>query len=161
MSRLNRSLVLWLPVAVWMTVIFFASTDAFSVPRTSRFLGPLLRWLLPSASPDTIGDIVVLIRKMAHAWEYGLLALLCWRALGGEGAKARWNRWGPRAAAAWGIATTYAATDEWHQSFVPSRGAAVGDVLIDSAGALVALVLLLAFLRFRRRRPALGERVGE
>lgn len=142
-----------------MTVIFFASTDAFSVPRTSRFLGPFLRWLLPSATPETIGDLTVLIRKMAHAWEYGLLALLCWRALGtgtlsGE-PKWRWKR----AAWAWAIAVAYASSDEWHQSFVPSRGAAVGDVLIDATGAALALVVLLVFLGFRERRrhSASGE----
>ena len=35
----------------------------------------------------------------------------------------------------------YACTDEFHQSFVPGRVAAVHDVLIDSAGAWLALGL--------------------
>ena len=34
------------------------------------------------------------------------------------------------------IATLYAASDEWHQSFVPSRSASIVDVLIDCVGAM-------------------------
>lgn len=49
----------------------------------------------------------------------------------------------------------YAAFDEFHQSFVPGRTAAVGDVLIDTSGGIAAqvvasLVILLAGLRQRR-----------
>jgi VanZ family protein len=40
------------------------------------------------------------------------------------------------------MAAAYAATDEWHQSFVPSRTADLGDVLIDSTGAAIGLMLV-------------------
>ncbi|MNL79991.1 VanZ like family protein [compost metagenome] len=51
---------------------------------------------------------------------------------------------------AWAAATAYAATDEWHQAFVPGRGPALTDVGIDSLGAATAL--LAAWLR-RRLQP--------
>jgi len=141
-----------MPVILWMAVIFVASSDAFSVPRTSRILGPLLRWIFPGASEEFLSGWIFLIRKAAHAWEYALLSVLCWRAL-------RQPKWGdPRPWAwnpawkAWLLATAYAATDEWHQSFVPSRGAAVGDVAIDSAGALLGILLIFGVGLWRRRK---------
>lgn len=47
----------------------------------------------------------------------------------------------------------YAATDEFHQLFIPGRAAAVGDVLIDSLGFLpmILLVNLLYFVGLRRQ----------
>jgi VanZ family protein len=45
----------------------------------------------------------------------------------------------------------YAATDEFHQLFVPSREAAVTDVLIDTAGGALALCLLWSIGHWRRR----------
>lgn len=50
-------------------------------------------------------------------------------------------------------AALYAASDEIHQSFVPGRGPAVTDVLLDSAGALcgILFVWLLVWAVLRRR----------
>jgi len=45
----------------------------------------------------------------------------------------------------------YAASDEFHQLFVPSREASVLDVLIDTAGAVFALLLIWFIGRWRRR----------
>jgi VanZ family protein len=50
----------------------------------------------------------------------------------------------------------YAALDEFHQSFVPGRTAAISDVLIDTAGGIgaqivVALAVLLGDIRKKRR----------
>lgn len=39
------------------------------------------------------------------------------------------------------IAIAYAATDEWHQTFVPHRGGHITDVLIDSIGVILALAV--------------------
>jgi VanZ family protein len=44
----------------------------------------------------------------------------------------------------------YAATDEFHQSFVPSRSASVTDVMIDAAGGSCGT--LLSYLRNRRSK---------
>jgi VanZ family protein len=150
MSKDREALLRWLPLLAWMTVVFLFSSDSFSVPRTSRFLGAFFGWLLPNAQPETIATCIFAIRKLAHALEYAVLALLAWRALGGSDIDGFrpwiWNR----AARAWLIAAVYAASDEWHQSFVPSRGAAVVDVLIDATGAAVALAFLALVARILR-----------
>ena len=45
----------------------------------------------------------------------------------------------------------YAAGDEFHQSFVKSRGSSVGDVMIDSGGILLTLFAVWVVTRKRRR----------
>jgi VanZ family protein len=152
MSKHREALLRWLPLVAWMGVVFLFSSDGFSVPRTSRFLGPFFRWILPNASAETVAACIIAVRKLAHAWEYGVLALLAWRALGRPAIDGfRPWIWG-RAGRAWLIAAVYAASDEWHQSFVPSRGAAVGDVVIDAIGAAMALALLSLVARSLRDR---------
>jgi len=47
------------------------------------------------------------------------------------------------------ICTAYAATDEFHQTFVPLRGGNVRDVLIDTSGAVVAAGI--SYLAQRRK----------
>jgi VanZ family protein len=46
----------------------------------------------------------------------------------------------------------YAATDEFHQRFVRSRGPSVHDVLIDISGAVIGLLAFWVFWRWRSKR---------
>jgi VanZ family protein len=133
-----RPLKPWLPVILWMGLIFVASSDAGSFERSSSLIGPTLHWLLPSASPETLDRLHHLIRKAAHFTEYAILALLVLRALRMSKPERSFAK---ALAVALLVATAYAASDEYHQSFVPGRTAAVGDVLIDSAGAVTALAV--------------------
>jgi VanZ family protein len=56
----------------------------------------------------------------------------------------------PQAGLALGLAAPYAATDEFHQTFVPSRQGSVWDVLLDTGGACVGLIILWAIGRLRK-----------
>ena len=98
----------WAPVAAWAALIFTLS----SIPHLGTGLGG---W-----------DLV--LRKIAHAGEYGILAALLVRAL-----RRPW----------WAVtlAVLYAISDEVHQSFVAGREGAVLDVVIDSIGVVVGTVL--------------------
>jgi VanZ family protein len=141
----------WLPVVLWMALIFSASSDAMSAQRTSRIIGPLLRWLKPDISDQTVYRVQYAVRKTAHMVEYAILALLLWRArrkpIPHDTRPWRWRE----ALIAFGFATLYSATDEFHQAWVPTRQARVGDVLLDAAGAALGLVLLWGVGRWRRR----------
>jgi len=150
----NRSMPSrWIPVVCWMAVIFTNSTDSMSSVHTSRFIEPLLRFLFPHLSPDAIDTIHLLIRKSAHVFEYGLLGVLLWRALpGAVKAGPDWRR----AGLALAIAAGYGATDEFHQRFVPSRGASVHDVVIDACGAAAALTAVM-LVRRKRSEPVAGS----
>ena len=130
----------WMPVAIWLGVIFFCSTDFMSAEHTSRIIEPLLRWLRPNISPEAIALVQFLVRKAAHVTEYAILAMLLWRAtVGGINVE---RKMAILLVNVWLAATLVAALDEYHQSFVPSRGAAWGDVLIDSGGAIFGLLLV-------------------
>ena len=107
---------LWLPVLAWALVIFALS----SVPSLTTGLGT---W-----------DLV--LRKLAHAAEFALLAALL-------------QRWLARPWLALLAASAYAATDELHQAFVAGRVASPVDWAIDTAGALIGVALYVAFERRR------------
>jgi VanZ family protein len=83
---------------------------------------------------DTIG------RKLVHAAAYGLLWWLWFRALGTRN---------PLPAVL--VTLAYAATDEYHQTFVEGRHGTPVDVVIDAAGVALAVAL------HARRRVAARE----
>ena len=134
---LGARLKLWLPAVAWAGVISILSTDVFSSDHTSRFIVPVLHWLFPAASADTLEFLHMLVRKSAHLTEYFILSILLVRALraGERGWSLRWALW------AVAIAAGYSALDEFHQSFVASRTASPWDSLIDTVGASVAQVV--------------------
>ena len=137
---------------MWATAIFIGSGDSLSSTNTSRFLEPLIRWSLPRLSHESVGTVMVVIRKCGHLTEYGVLSVLCWRAV-----HRRSNRgvrdWSWRdAGIALTMAALFAASDEFHQAFVPSRSGSPWDALIDTCGA-AAGVLLIWSIRRRSRRP--------
>ena len=95
------------------------------------------------------------IRKLAHATEYAVFAML----LCGVWLDVRRKR-KVSALFAWGTATVYAATDEFHQLFVPGRSGQVKDVLLDSCGAAVGVLILMlvaALIRFIRKKHGTQE----
>jgi len=92
---------------------------------------------LPSAELPYFNWADRIVKKGGHALGYGLLALAYLRGLKGGSSHASSRQF----LVAWLMAVLYSATDEFHQSFTPGRHPAVTDVMIDSIGALVALVL--------------------
>jgi len=149
LSPLAGFLRYWLPVLLWCALIYGFSTEAGSTRRTSRILRPILRWFNPDISEEAIGRVQFGVRKAAHAAEYSVLALLTWRA---RRRPARIDRrpWNWREAGlALAFAAAFALSDEFHQLFVPSREARVGDVLVDSLGAALGLLALRAYGRWR------------
>jgi VanZ family protein len=125
-----------------MGFIFSASTAGMSFGHTSRFLGPILRWIDPDMSQETIQTLVAIIRKMAHVFEYAVLCVLVWWAL----RRPKWRDTRPwswrQCFSAFAVASVYAMTDEFHQAFVPSRGASVMDVGLDMIGAAAGILFL-------------------
>jgi VanZ family protein len=121
-----------------MAIIFAGSTDLMSADHTSRIIVPLLHWLFPTISGLTLLRVEFFIRKAAHVSEYAILAVLLYRAFVHTVFQSR------RALSA-GIVllscAAYAASDEFHQSFVPSRTASLRDVMIDLCGATLAILL--------------------
>jgi VanZ family protein len=134
-----------------MFLMFVGSTDVLSAEHTSRFLVPFLLWLDPHISASTIVSIHFALRKVGHFTEYAILAALLWRGLRGTFNTADKTI---LALSAFVVAAAFAASDEFHQSFVPSRTASVHDVMLDCIGALVAVLFCWMFARARSRQAA-------
>lgn len=133
----------WLPLLIWLGVIFVGSTSVMSSEHTSRYVVPFLLRLKPGMSPQMIWTILVVVRKCAHVIEYSVLALLLWRALRSI------PIFHARPVMAFGLVllgcALFAASDEFHQTFVKSRTPSVRDVFLDVGGALLGLLIGATF----------------
>lgn len=127
------------PLIGWMALISFASSASFSASNTSGFIGPLIEWLFPRASPGTVLFVHFLIRKLSHFLEYAILGLLAARAFSGSPKQTVRSRWFVISLV---LIVVYALLDEYHQSFVPSRTASIFDSLIDMSGGIVTLLVV-------------------
>ncbi len=135
----------WLPLLIWLGVIYVGSTSVMSAEHTSRYIVPFLLWLKPGMSPAAIWTILVVARKCAHVTEYAVLALLLWRAFRNIRVL-RTKTLRVFGAVLLGCAL-FAASDEFHQTFVKSRTPSVRDVLLDVTGALLGLLIGASFAR--------------
>jgi VanZ family protein len=126
----------WLPVVAWAGLIFYFSTDQFSSLNTGEIFGFLLSWLFPEM-PEKIEPVHGTMRKLGHWGEYFVLSVLFLRALQNETGE----KWKLRHAIfALVFILLYALGDEFHQSFIPSRTASLGDVTIDVLGGICGVV---------------------
>lgn len=127
MRRLGR----WLPVFLYLAIVFWLSAQSRPLP----FLPPEL-WAFD---------------KLLHAAEYAVLGMLLAAALGGE-------RLAPGRVLLWAVllASAYGASDEIHQAFVPNRSCDLRDWIADTAGAAIGAGIA-AFLQVRSSRASIGR----
>lgn len=119
-------------LATMAACIFCFSTGVFSASNTAQFFG----------------EYNFYARKLAHISEYALLFLISRYAL----SKVLPNRSTAfHCAASLGFAALFAATDEWHQTFVPSRTGNVFDMYIDWSGAILGFILYTGHRALRSR----------
>lgn len=140
------------PLILWIGVIFFLSSGQGAMSNTSRFIRPLLMFLFPDASEETLTFYHGLIRKLAHPTVYAVLAFFAARAF----------RFSPRPllqkywfAVSLGLVISVAALDELNQSFLASRTGSAFDIGLDTLGGLSMLTVLF----FLIRRSAAAPRV--
>ena len=140
-SNARIFLFYWLPALVWMAVIFTASADPRSAAHSSTLFMPLLHFFFPQIPTDEAERLHHYFRKCCHLSEYAILALLVRRALI-HGVRSNW------APCSWqltgsviGIVFLYAASDEFHQIFVPTRTPLFSDVCIDTTGGAAGLLV--------------------
>ncbi len=107
----------WAPVAIWMALIFFLSSQS-TLPL------PGLSWL------DE------LVRIAGHFTEYAVLSFLVSRAIAAKGG---WSI--AQTGMVLALCVAYALSDEWHQSFVPGRDASLFDLVVDGAGSAVGYLV--------------------
>jgi VanZ family protein len=149
-NRTLRASRLWRygPLVAWAAFVLFASTANFSASNTSRIIRPLLLWLFPDITEPTLLRVHFFVRKCAHFTEYAVLALLTARAFRTSGLAALRRSWW---LASFALVAVVALTDEYHQSFLPSRTGTIYDSLLDMTGGATALAVLALLLAARRR----------
>lgn len=164
---IKRSTVAGLLAIIWMCIIFAFSAQikeessevsiAFSYRMVSS-AGTFFRLHLDEEALRRISDAIEGgVRKAAHMTEYAVLAvLLCvWL-----------EKWQftvfKRGFLGICLAALYAVSDEVHQLFVPGRAGTFRDVMIDSMGAVLGVLVFMgvkqciSFLYSRRRYKKTG-----
>lgn len=139
------------PLLIWLALIFIGSSSILSASNTS-FIVRSVAWLFPQTSVETLGFLHFVVRKAGHFSVYAVLAVLAARAFTTSSRDFLRNRWFWISLI---LVVAYSLSDEFHQSFVPSRTGSLYDSAIDSLGGLAALLI------YRRRlRPSPPERTG-
>ena len=137
------------PLVAWACFVLFASSSNFSASNTSRIIRPLLLWLFPDISEESLVYAHFLVRKAAHFSEYAVLALLAARAFRTSQKPKLKELWW---LASFALIACVALVDEYHQSFLPSRTGTIYDSLLDMTGGVVALACAALWLARRRRK---------
>lgn len=112
---------LWVPVLFWCILIFYLS----SIPNLRAVESPF--W-------DEI------IRSILHAFVYTVLYLLFSRAI-------NYHRQKNNLFLPFFFTFLYALSDEVHQRFVPTRSFQLNDLLVDSGGAFLGLIIIQKFFK--------------
>ena len=134
-------------LVLWMGFIFSMSSE--NAEKSSNTSGQTIRVVL-SAVPgfeeqpeevkvNIIEKLQFIVRKSAHFIGYMILGILA------SGLILYYGNINKKYLLAFLICVIYAISDEIHQLFVPGRSGQVRDVLIDSAGSLLGIILVMAF----------------
>ncbi|MGX9133231.1 VanZ family protein [Rummeliibacillus sp. JY-2-4R] len=114
-------------VIIWLGVIFYLTASPSATgANTQYYLEKILGIEAPLA--NTLNAI---IRRLAHIIVFGLLAVFLYFVFSKN--KLFWS---------WFCTTLYAATDEFHQTFVSGRTPAFYDIALDSFAAIIALMIV-------------------
>lgn len=148
--------IIWiLPVLIWMSVIFwFSEKPADQSSQMSMSVGRIVGEIcvrdfgkLPEGEQMEFAErIDHFVRKSAHFTEYTILGILLANTYAAFGMR-RW-KWFLCSS---GSGILYAASDEFHQLFVPGRSGQVSDVLLDGCGVLAGIALILIYRQLIRR----------
>ena len=138
----------------WMTTIFLLSAEpavesSKSSDRVEKIIVSVAKTLGYEPKPDesfALHDLTKIVRKSAHFFLYFVLGLFSAFVLYAFEVKKRIYIY------AVFMSAFYAVTDEIHQLFVEGRSAQVTDVLIDTAGATLAVLILWSMICISRKR---------
>ena len=140
-----KSILVWLPATLWYSLIWLLSSQpaeqstvvSSAVTENVLVAGGSDYSTAQTAVQDSINTLLsFFVRKGAHMFLFFILAILVWSAL------VQLIRHRPRrAVAVAALSILLAVSDELHQKMVPGRSGELRDVLVDTAGVLIALIL--------------------
>lgn len=142
----KSKIISWMLLLSWMIFIFYMSNQTGNVSSgQSSKVVEILKTLGLNFANYQYDLITFIVRKTAHFSEYFILYLLAYNVI----RRYRCNNIG-RASILFVI--IYASLDELHQYFIPGRSMALRDVVIDSSGGFMALIIQRLIVLFKNRR---------
>lgn len=130
-----------------MVLIFcFSSENSDESSETSGFFTQfIVNHFFQNYDYDYIsGKVDHVVRKMAHFSIYASLGLCVSFSFG------RRKFLSLKSLFSLGVCFLYACTDEFHQYFVPGRSCQFTDVMIDTSGALLGMIISLIILKIKK-----------
>lgn len=118
-------------------MIFFLSSGSGSMAATSKIIRPVLEFLFPTASEESLQLMHFYIRKAAHFTEYAILALWAVRAFRRSSAEILSRHF---YLFSFGVVIIVASLDEINQRFISSRTGSIWDVVLDISGGVFAIL---------------------
>lgn len=153
-----KKIIAWTLVVLWMCVIFsFSAQEATTSKKTSgktlvkiaSAISKDFKKLPPKKKAEKVEPYQTAIRKVAHLTEYAVLGILSYIAfLQHKKRKLIFS--------ATTLCMLYAISDEIHQLFVKGRACRWYDVLIDTGGALIGIMIIIGILKLINKRSALN-----
>ena len=136
-------------LVLWMGFIFSMSCE--NAEESSNTSGQTIKVVLSTVPEfekqpeevkvNIIEELQFIVRKSAHFIGYMILGILASCLI------LHYENINKKYPLAFLICVIYAISDEIHQLFVPGRAGQVRDVLIDSAGSLLGIILVMAFVK--------------
>lgn len=144
--RNKRLIIGWIVLLFWIGLIFYMSNQPGDVSSKQSGLVLKLFQIIGIDLSKELGNIATfIVRKAAHFTEYFILYLLAINVM-----KYYFNIKNA-ILYAFIFSVLYACTDEIHQYFIPGRAMALKDVLIDSSGALLAMIITRINLKINKK----------
>lgn len=146
-KKKRMKIIRWIVVIIWMVVIYNLSSQVADESNklstgVTQVIVETVEKVVPSVTFD-VNKFNHIVRKNAHFFAYLLLGLLVMAVIKKRDAKS--------IILVLSICILYAISDELHQFFVPGRGPAVKDVLIDSAGSIIGMILYLGVMKIKKK----------
>jgi VanZ family protein len=138
----EENLWFYLPLILWISGIFYFSSEKGSVSNSSRYLSPVFGMLFPNKEPDELKFYHLYLRKICHFVAYGILASFA--SLGFYCSPIFFS------ANSWYLSTfltvlLVASADEIKQSFSTNRVGSFADVMLDCIGGLTVIFIIWIF----------------
>ena len=145
----NKKLIFSIATIIWTAVIFAFSLQSgdISGDLSGSVVETIISFFMPGIldNPEQLELFHLILRKCAHFTEFMILGVLARNAM-------RYMKVQFKGISTMAFCVSIAAVDETLQLFVSGRAGRVQDVLIDSAGALVGIVVVVIYLKRKNKK---------
>lgn len=143
----RNKVISWIMLIGWMGIIFIMSHQPGNISSSQSELVIKIFEIIGIRLDSYFGDLATfIIRKTAHFSEYFILFLLLYRVIciyiDKEHAKLY----------ALLIVFLYAGSDEIHQYFIPGRAMSFKDVMIDTSGGFLAMIITYLYDKIKANK---------